>query len=406
MFKALFSRRMGVIFLLGTISGIPLGALGTAMQAWMTDTGVDIKTIGLFAAVGTPYSIKFLWAPLMDRFTPPFLGRRRGWMLLMIVAMATLIASMSGVNPLEQPQTLAILSVATAFFSASFDIVFDAYKRDILEEKELGLGSSFGVNGYLIGYRYVAGALALVLADQIPWTQVYIVLGVIVLLGAGAVLWAEEPKIRVVPPRNLRESVILPLVDYFKRSGAIEMLLFILLYKVGDTMATSLATKFYKDIGFSNTEIGLISKAIGFWATPLGALIGGMVLLKIGIKRGLWIFGFLQAASTLVFAVLAQAGHNLYLYAFTVVFENLTAGMGTAAFVAFMASLTNKKFSATQYALLSSLMSVPRTLLAAPAGYLVVAFGYVNFFVFCTVIAGPAMILFWFRSKKWESSNS
>ena len=387
-----FSARMLVALLMGFSSGLPLLLTGSVLQAWMTDEGVDLGTIGLFALVGLPYTLKFLWAPLTDRFGVPLLGRRRGWLLAVQLLLMLAIAALGWTQPGENPLVVAMAAWLVTFFSASQDIVIDAYRREALADNELGLGASLYVNGYRIGMLLASGG-GLILADFMPFSAVYQLMAMCMLVGIVTTLFAPEPEMAAGGPRNLREAVIHPFVDYFHRRHALLILLFILLYKVGDTMASHMTTPFYLDIGFSKTEIGAVVKLFGFWATVVGGMLGGIFILRTGIYRALWGFGILQALSTAGFALLAVIGYSLPMLAGVIAFENLTAGMGTAAFVAFMATLTNRKFTATQYALLSSLMGIPRVIVAAPTGYVAEWLGWSVFFLGCALIAVPGLLL-------------
>ena len=393
--RSLLTQRMLVALLMGFSCGLPLLLTITVLQAWMQEVGVDIKVIGLFSLVGLPYTLKFLWAPVLDRFTLSFFGRRRGWLLLFQVLLMFAIAGLGLTDPVANPALVAGAAFLVTFFSASQDIVVDAYRREDLSDNELGLGSSLYVNGYRVG-MLVAGSGGLIMADHIPFRLVYLVLAATMLLGIGTTCFCREPEMTHGTPTDFREAVIGPFVDYFTRPGALLLLAFILFYKIGDQMATTMTMPFYLEIGFSKTEIGTIVKLFGFWATIGGGLIGGIILLRWGILRSLWIFGILQAVSTAGFALLANLAPTLPLLAGVIAFENLSGGMGTAAYVAYMASLTNKKFTATQYALLSSLMGIPRVLAAAPTGYAVAALGWSSFFIFCTFAALPGLLLlFW-----------
>ncbi len=383
---------MLVSLLMGFSCGLPLLLTITVLQAWMQEVGVDIKVIGLFSLVGLPYTLKFLWAPVMDRFTLPFLGRRRGWLLLFQIILMLAIAGLGLTDPVADPYLVAVVAFLVTFFSASQDIVVDAYRREDLADNELGLGSSLYVNGYRIG-MLVAGSGGLILADHIPFSMVYLILAAVMLVGVITTLFSREPEITSGTPTDFREAVIGPFVDYFSRPGAWLLLAFILFYKIGDQMATTMTMPFYLEIGFSKTEIGTVVKLFGFWATIGGGLLGGIILLKIGIMRSLWVFGLLQAVSTSGFVLLANVGASLPLLAGVIAFENFSGGMGTAAYVAYMASLTNKRFTATQYALLSSLMGIPRVLASAPTGFAVAALGWSSFFIFCTLAALPGLLL-------------
>jgi PAT family beta-lactamase induction signal transducer AmpG len=392
MLKLIFSSHMLVSLLMGFASGLPLLLTITVLQAWMTEEGVDLTVIGLMILVGLPYSVKFLWAPFLDRFTLPFLGRRRGWLFAAQIALIFSIAGLGFSDPKNNPWMLAIAAFIVTFFSASQDIVIDAYRREDLSDEELGLGSSLYVNGYRVG-MLLAGGGGLIMADHMPFSMVYLIMAGCMIPGVITTLLAREPRMTAGKPETMKEAVIAPLVEYFRRQGALWMLAFILLYKIGDTMASAMTTPFYLDIGFSKTEIGAVVKLFGFWAILAGTLTGGMIMIRLGISRSLWVFGFLQAISTAGFAVLARIGHSIPALSVVIGFENLSGGMGTAAYMAFMASITNKKFTATQYALLTSLMAVPRTIASAPTGFLAKNMGWFSFFIACALIAIPGMLL-------------
>jgi len=390
--KSIFNRKMLVSLIMGFASGLPLLLTITVLQAWMTEEGVDLTVIGLFALVGLPYTLKFIWAPFMDRFTLPFLGRRKGWLLVAQVLLICSIAILGFTNPGKSPWMVAVAAFLVTFFSASQDIVVDAYRREDLADEELGLGSSLYVNGYRIGMLLASGG-GLIMADHMSFSMVYFIMALCMLPGVITTLLTPEPVKPEGTPRSMKEAVLNPLVEYFSRHDALWMLAFILFYKIGDTMASAMTTPFYLDIGFSKTEIGTVVKLFGFWATIIGGLVGGVIMLRLGINRSLWIFGFLQAASTAGFALLARIGHSIPALSGVIAFENLSSGMGTAAYVAFMASITNKKFTATQYALLSSLMGIPRVLASAPTGFFAKNLGWMSFFIACTLIAIPGMLI-------------
>ncbi|BEQ15507.1 AmpG family muropeptide MFS transporter [Desulfoferula mesophila] len=390
--RQIFNTRMLVSLLMGFACGLPLLLTISLLQAWMRQEGVDLATIGLMALVGLPYTLKFLWAPLLDRYTLPFLGRRRGWMLVAQLCLMAAIVGLGFTQPAQQPTMVALVALLVTFFSATQDILVDAYRREDLSDEELGLGSSLYVNGYRVGMLLASGG-GMILADHISFTMVYMVMAGTMLLGVFTTLLCHEPPHPGGTPRTLKEAVVEPFVEYFQRSGALGLLAFVLLYKIGDSMASTMTTPFYLDLGFSKTEIGAVVKLFGFWATIAGGLLGGIIILKQGIRRCLWIFGVLQALSTAGFAVLAGLGHHLTGLAAVIAFENLTSGMGTAAFLAFMASLTDRRFTATQYALLSSLIGVPRVLASAPTGWMAQVMGWQGFFVFCTLAAIPGLVL-------------
>jgi PAT family beta-lactamase induction signal transducer AmpG len=390
---AIFSGRMFAALLMGFASGLPLLLTGSVLQAWLKDGGIDLKAIGLFALVGLPYTLKFLWSPLFDRYAPPLLGRRRGWLVIMQIGLAAALAALSLAEP--SPDRLLWISAAAllvSFFSASQDIVIDAYRRETLHEDELGLGSAFYVNGYRIG-MLLAGGGGLILADALSFPVMYRLMAAFMFGAIIVTLIVPEPPLPEGSPRTLMEAVVLPFRDYFTREGAWLALAFILLYKLGDTMASAMTTPFYLDIGYSKTDIGAVVKLFGFWATIAGGTLGGIWIMRIGMNRALWLFGLSQMVSTLGFALLAGITPTLAALATVVAVENFTAGLGTAAFVGFMAALTDKRFTATQYALLSSLMGVPRVLAAAPTGWMAASLGWAGFFVVCALIAVPGLIL-------------
>ena len=392
MLKSIFSPRMLVAMIMGFSCGLPLLLTISVLQAWMKEEGVDLTVIGMMALVGLPYTVKFLWAPLLDRYTLPFLGRRRGWLLASQLALALAIAGLGCTSPAKSPWLVAFAAFLVTFCSASQDIVVDAYRREDFTDRELGLGSSLYINGYRLGMLLASGG-GLIMADYIPFSLVYLIMALGMVPGIATTFLAPEPTTPAGVPRTLKDAVVNPMVEYFTRRGALWILAFILLYKIGDTMASAMTTPFYLDIGFTKTQIGAVVKLFGFWATIAGSLIGGICMLRLGIPRSLWIFGILQALSTAGFALLAQIGPSLSWLAGVIAFENLSSGMGTAAYAAFMASITDKRFTATQYALLTSLMGVPRVLAAAPTGLLAKIFGWQGFFICCTVIALPGMLL-------------
>ena len=406
--EVLLSRRMWVALLMGFVSGLPLALTGSLLQARMTEAGVNLGTIGLFSLVGLPYTLKFLWAPLLDQHSPlPGLGRRRGWLVIWQSGLIFSIAAL-GMLPAQQVMWIAVLALVVAFCSASQDIIIDAYRRESLTDQEQGLGASMYVNGYRVAMM-VSGGGGLWLADHVSYVGVYNLMALLMASAALSAYWcAQEPDEPSGAPRTLQAAVLEPFIEYFARRDAWLILVFILLYKLGDTLAGQLTTPFYLSLGFSKTEVGAIVKLFGFWATLLGGFVGGLLILQIGIYRALWGFGILQACSTAGFIVLAQVGYSPALLTAVISFENLTAGLGTAAFVAFMASLTDRRFTATQYALLSSLMGVPRVLLSAPAGYLVEWLGWVNYFSVCVAIAIPGLLLL-LNFRDWlapDSANS
>jgi PAT family beta-lactamase induction signal transducer AmpG len=390
--NVIFSRRMLVAFLMGFSGGLPLLLTWGVLQAWMTEKGVDLTWIGMISLVQIPYTWKFLWAPFLDRFIPPFLGRRRGWLLMSQIALMASIVGLGYSDPVNNIWLMIVAAILVAFFSATQDIVIDAYRREDLSDEELGLGSSMYVYGYRLGMLLASGG-GLILADLLSFPQVYFLMSLCMLPGILTTLMTPEPKVVVGTPQTMKEAMVDPFVDYFSRHGAVWILVFILLYKIGDTMASGITMPFYLETGFSKTEIGTVVKFFGTGATLIGAFVGGVLLLKIGINRGLWVFGILQALSTAGFAILARIGYNIAMLSGVIAFENLSSGMGTAAFVAFMASITNKKFTATQYALLTGIMGLSRQLASSVTGFMAKNIGWENFFIFCTLVAIPGILL-------------
>jgi len=387
------SPRMLVAFLMGFACGMPLLLTSTVLQAWMTSQGVDLTKIGFYSLVGLPYTVKFLWAPVFDRFALPFLGRRRGWMLAMQLLLILALAGLGLTDPGQTPWLVAVAAFFVTLFSASQDIVIDAYRReDLCGGNQLALGSALYVNGYRLG-MLLTGSGGLILADHVSFTHVYLLMAGSLLLGVATTLLCREPPLTGGAPLTFREAVVEPFVDYFSRDRALLLLLFILLYKLGDQMASTLTTNFYLSLGFSKSQIGLVAKLAGIGSAIAGGLVGGVILLRIGTIRSLWLFGILQAIGILSFSALALTGNSLIGLAVAIGVEQLTSGMGTSAYVAYMASLTNRRFTATQYALLSSCMGVPRVILAAPAGWLATQAGWPLFFLGCALAAVPGLLL-------------
>ncbi|ASC64257.1 MULTISPECIES: muropeptide transporter [Achromobacter] len=389
------SPRVAPLLVLGFASGLPLALTSGTLQAWATVEGVPLQQIGFLTLVGTAYTLKFLWAPFVDRYVPPLLGRRRGWMLLTQLLLAVAIMAMGALSPSSSLQPLALLAVAVAFLSATQDIAFDAYCTDVLRKEERGAGAAIKVMGYRLA-MIVSGGLALILADQwIGWGNTYVLMGGLMLLCALATLWAPEPEHVASAPRNLRAAVGEPLREFFTRRGALAVLLLIVLYKLGDAFAGALSTTFLiRGAGFSPTEVGTVNKVLGLAATIVGALAGGSVMSRWGLYRSLMAFGLLQAVSNLAYWLIAISPKNLWLMATGVGIENLCGGLGTASFVGLLMALCRQRFSATQFALLSALSAVGRTYLAGPlTPPLVDSMGWPGFFLLTVVIALPGLVL-------------
>lgn len=376
---------------LGFTSGLPLVLTQSTLQAWMRSAGVDLKTVGLFALAGLPYTLKFVWSPLMDRYRPPFLGRRRGWILLMFLAILALLGCLAQSDPHTHLRGMAMLAMGVAFCSASADINVDAYRTELLPGKLLGPGTSLHITGYRLG-MVVAGGLALILADWLPWRVVYLLMALTLLPGIVATCFAPEP---VTPraPRTLREAVVEPFTGFMRRGRALEVLAFILLYKLGDGLCTALNVPFLLDQGFSRTEIGLANKGVGMTCLILGGLLGGLLMSRWTLRRALWCFGLLQMVSMTGHVALAMLGKNHALLLLTIAVENSIFAMGTVAYLALIQRCCDRHSTATQFALLSSLSAFTRVLFAAPAGYLASSVGWPGYFLVCMVLAVPGLLL-------------
>jgi PAT family beta-lactamase induction signal transducer AmpG len=427
----------------GFSSGLPLFLLLNLVPAWLRSEGIDLKAIGLLALIQLPYTWKFLWSPLVDRFAPPLLGRRRGWMFATQMVLLGAIAALGSVAPtgllapvaveggaltdfLLHPVTLLALLIALG--SATQDIALDAYRRELLPDAELGLGNSVHITAYRVA-GLVPGSLSLILADRLPWDQVFLITALFMLPGALMTLCVSEPAAAAGRPATLRAAAIEPFREFIGRAGwrqALWVLGFIFFYKLGDSLCTALATPFYLDLGYTKTEIGLIAKNAGLWASVAGGLLGGLWMLRLGIGRALWVFGVVQAVSILGFAWLAIGGADaadtrgfdwltmldmnpaevlrLARLGLVVGLEAFGVGVGTAAFVAYIASQTHPAYTATQLALFTSFMAVPRTLISATAGYLVDALGWPQFYLLCFALAIPGMLML-FKVAPWRTSQ-
>jgi MFS transporter, PAT family, beta-lactamase induction signal transducer AmpG len=410
--EALLNRRMLICIFTGFSSGLPLYLLLNLVPAWLKTENIDLKTIGLFALIQFPYNWKFLWAPLVDRFALPWLGRRRGWMAATQVSLIAVIALLGTFAPVGELQAIVVLAAVLAFVSATQDIALDAYRRELLPDHELGLGNSVHVNAYRIA-GLIPGSLSLILADRLPWNEVFMITALFMLPGLAMTLMVSEAAVGT--PRTLRQAVVEPFHEFITRAGwrqAALVLAFIFLYKLGDSMCTALATPFYIEMGYAKSEIGLVAKHAGLWPAVIGGLLGGLWMVRIGINRALWLFGVVQLVSIFGFAWLASIGHresigagDLAQLALVIGFEALGVGLGTAAFVAFIARATNPLYTATQYALFSSLAAVPRTVFNAAVGFLVESMGWTNFFLLCALLAIPGMLLL-VRVAPWRQCDT
>ncbi|HEU4844360.1 MAG TPA: AmpG family muropeptide MFS transporter [Burkholderiaceae bacterium] len=388
-------RTVAILFL-GFSSGLPLYTLIYLMQAWLATSGLDVKALGLFALVTSPYTFKFLWAPFMDRYSIGPLGRRRGWMALTQLALFLTMGAMGMLDPKTQLGLIAVAVATVAFLSASQDVVIDAFRRETLSDAEQGLGAAVIVNAYKAA-SLIPSALGLVLADSMAWPTVFWIVAAFMLPGLACTLLVKEPAVYGEPPRNLQQAIVLPFREFVRRDGwrkAVMIVAFVLLYKLGDSMATALSTKFFLDIGFSTRQIGLAANATGWWASLAGGVVGGVWMVKLGINRALWVFGVLQALAILGFAWLAHAGPYAVLLSAVFGFEAFAStGLGAAALVAFISRSTDPRYTATQYALFSSLAAVPRTFINSSVGFIVAETGWFTFFIVCFALAFPAMMM-------------
>lgn len=401
-------RRFLTVLLLGFSSGLPLALTGGTLQAWMTDAKTDLTTIGIFSLVGLPYSFKFLWAPLLDRFNMPLLanlGRRRSWMLTWQFLLVAAIAWMGFCNPSTQAPLLATAALCVVFLSASQDITIDAYRTEVLDDKSRGRGSSLSVLGYRLA-MIVSGALALRLADTgTSWQNVYLLMAACMGVGIATSFFTKEPEITAPPPRSLEEAVLAPLGNFFRRKGAIEVVLFVFLYKLDVVLATGLLTPFLMKIGYTKTQIGDVTKVFGLIATILGTLSGGFILDKIGLKRALWLFGILQGLATLSLLAIAITGStDIWMLTTAIGLENFLSGMGNAAYAAFLMRLCDKRFTATQFALLSSIMAATRTAATSVTGVLADNLGWVNYFIVAMLSAIPGLLML-LRYDSWDAPS-
>lgn len=404
--EAILNKRMLICIFTGFSSGLPLFFLYQLIPGWLRSEGVSLAEIGLFSLIGIPYVWKFIWSPAMDRFSFPFLGRRRGWILITQISLFASIASIGYFDPTKSITLIAYIAAAIAFFSASQDIVLDAYRRELLPDNELGLGNSIHVQAYRLS-GLVPGSLGFILADHLPWHIVFLVVAAFMLIGIIMTLCINEAHCAKNTPQSLEQAIKLPFKEFINREGlksALCILSFLFLYKLGDSMATALQTPFFIDMGFTKTEIGVIAKTASLVAMTIGLAVGGIVMIKLSINRALWLFGIVQIMSILGFAALAEIGHNTIALALAMGFEYLGVGLGTAAFTAFIARATNPTFAATQFALFTALTALPRTFANASTGYIVEQIGWTSFFMFCTALAVPGMLML-FKVAPWNENK-
>ncbi len=393
--EALLNKRMLICITTGFSSGLPLYLLIQFVPAWLRSADIDLATIGLINLVLFPYTWKFLWSPIMDRFVIPFFGRRRGWMLLTQLGLIFLMAALSLFDPATQLTQIIVIVSAISFFSASQDIVIDAYRREILPDEELGAGNAFYAQAYRIS-SFIPGSLAMILAGFYPWAIAHLSIAVFMLVGLVTTLLIKESSKPGDEPQSLKSAVIDPFREFFARNGwqnALWVLLFIVLYKLGDSMATALETPFFLDMGFSTVEIGSIAKISKTVGATVGTMLGGIAMIKLGINRSLWVFGFFQLVSILGYVLLSIVGYNHFVLALASGFEYFGVGLGSVALLAFMARSTSRHFTATQLALFSSIAAIPRTFVSAATGFVIESVGYTQFFIICFVCALPGMLM-------------
>jgi len=410
---ALLTRRMLICVLTGFSSGLPLYLLLNLIPAWLFREGISLREIGAMTLIQLPYTWKFLWSPLLDRYALPGFGRRRGWMLLTQGGLLLVIAGIGMLAPrLDLPQ-IVMLALLLAFLSATQDIVIDAFRREILKDSELGLGNSIHVNAYRIA-GLIPGSLSMILSEHLPWAQVFAITALFMLPGMAMAFFVSEPQSARTAPKTLREAVVEPFREFIGRAGISQALLilgFIFLYKLGDSLCTALATPFYLSMGYSSTHIGLVAKNAGLWPAVIGGLAGGLWMARLGINRALWLFGAVQLLSIFGFAWLAWLGPQsaieapqLIDLAVVIGLEALGVGLGTVAFVAYIARATHPAYTATQFALFTSLAAVPRSFINAASGWMVEQLGWFAFFMLCAALAVPGMLLLQ-KVAPWRENN-
>lgn len=411
---ALLTRRMLICVLTGFSSGLPLYLLLNLVPAWLFKEGISLREIGAMTLIQLPYTWKFLWAPLLDRYAPPGFGRRRGWMLLTQGGLLLVIGGIGLLSPRLDLSQIVILALLLAFLSATQDVVIDAFRREILSEQELGLGNSIHVNAYRIA-GLIPGSLSMILSEHLPWSQVFAITALFMLPGMVMAFMVNEPQNVRVAPKSLREAVVEPFHEFINRAGIKEALLilgFIFLYKLGDSLCTALATPFYLSMGYSSTHIGLVAKNAGLWPAVIGGLAGGLWMTRLGINRALWLFGVVQLLSIFGFAWLAWQGPQSVIataqlvdLALVIGLEALGVGLGTVAFVAYIARATHPAYTATQFALFTSLAALPRSFINAAAGWMIEQLGWFGFFMLCAALAVPGMLLL-LKVAPWQKNNA
>jgi len=397
----IFNKRTTTVFLLAFSSGLPIALTSSTLQAWYTTAGVDIHTIGLLTLVGLPYLYKFLWSPILDKFTPfKILGKRRSWVLLMQICLIVALFTMSFMHPVTHPMVLAVAAMMVAFFSATQDIGIDAYRTDVLSTKERGIGATFNTIGYRFALIFSSG-IAMILASQFGWRLTYSMMALLLGLEVIVTFCAPCPEREVETTFTWKEVIVGPVKEFLSRKYAILLLLFIIIYKFSDALALSLNTNFLlHGMGFTLLQVGSISKVMGVIAALVGSLVGGLALSKMRLWKALLYFGALQVISNLTFMWLALVGKDVSLMAFSIFAENFCGGLSTVAFVAFLMGLCDKRFTATQYAFFSAAASLGRVLLGPLAAMLVSSFGWAEFYFWTFILGWPALLLLlWLKER-------
>ena len=392
-------RRLVVLILLGFASGLPLYLTGSTLKAWMTDEGLSLATIGLFSFVTLPYSLKVFWAPFLDRFALPVLGRRRGWMLAMQGAMALALVLLARSQPHLGLLRVVLLALAVAVTSATFDIAVDAWRAEALDQQHLGLGNSIHIAAYRVA-MLVSGGLAMILAQVFGWQSTYLLMALLTGVGMAGTWLAVNTDAVASAPRSLREAVVGPLKDLLQRRGIGYLLAFAVFYKLGDWLAEAMTMPFLmRGMGFTKLQIGTVQKTTAMVAIILGGLIGGWMLLRMSLRKALWICGFVQAGSILGFWVMSLLGRHLILLVAANTLENLAYGMGSSALVALLMGSCNRTYTGTQYALFSALTALPRTLFGGLTGFMAEAYGWQLYFPVCAAAALPGLLLLLFYDR-------
>ncbi len=407
--RSFSSRKLWITLLMGFSSGFPILLTGSVLKTWLAREQLSISTIGYFGWVGMAYSLKFLWAPFLDRYKLFFFGRRRSWILLCQISISILLFHLSRLSPQENLSTIAIVAVIIAFFGATQDIAIDAYRREILEDNEMGIGSTLTQYGYRLAMWLTAGlGVSLVGAGSLnlSWNDLYVINAVVMLSTVGITFLAPEPKDdEKNTPSTLKEAVFEPFREFFKRDQSLAILSFVFLFKLGDALSASNLNPFYVQMGYSNAEIGMMTKTVGLICVLFGLFIGGLIIFKVGVQKSLWVFGILQALSTAGFSIITYTGPQLWSLAMAIVFEDISSGMGSAAFIAYLATITNKKFTGTQFALLSALATSGRNVFSGFTGVMIEKLGWAPFYWVCAAIAIPGLVMLWYIQKTQSSKS-